>query len=120
MADVPPTVSEAELIAAGAMPADTDLAPSGRTWAEEEQGRTAVVLPLPNEQFDGDIVVASVWQRDDVAPETALLLTLRPEPLYYRVRDIEMRNGEWVVTVSSAFPNIVPAVRDYEDRGGDY
>lgn len=37
VAGAPPTISEAALIAAGAMPADTDLAPDGRTWAETER-----------------------------------------------------------------------------------
>lgn len=80
------------------------------------------VLPLPTEFFDGEIVVASTWLNDD-EPEgaTAALLTLTNEPgNHYRVRQIQVRFEQWTTTDWDAFPNIVPAVRAYEEGGGDY
>lgn len=79
-------------------------------------------IPRPLDEFDGQYVVASTWLNDD-DPEalTALLLTIDHTPgWHYGIREIERRDGEWVVTMRNAYENIVPAVRAYEDNGGDY
>lgn len=101
---------------------------------------TEPVLPLPNEQFDSEIVVASIWQNDDAefGPIFALLLTLAKEPPFFTVREITWENHiyhqddpdtctefchetpQWVTNHRESHPNIVPAVRAYENRGGDY
>lgn len=84
-------------------------------------------LPLPTEEFDGGIVVASVWRNDDPSDDyaiSALLLVLDDTPGvpgYYRVLEIAPGpSGYWVVTWTQRFENIVPAVRAYQENGGDY
>lgn len=78
-------------------------------------------LPMPHDVYDGMTVVASTWLNDD-EPEgaTAVLLTLTHTPgQYYRINDLQWRNGEWKTTWWDPYPNIVPAVRAYEEHGGD-
>lgn len=87
-----------------------------------------MVLPLPNEKFDGGIVVASVWLRDDEERGYgALLLLLTPEPgLYYRIVEIDAQRKpealywHWEVVMRQAAVNIVEAVDFYKENGGDY
>jgi hypothetical protein len=79
-------------------------------------------LPLPNNKWEDEIVVASVWQNDDpeYGPIFALLLTLTPEPPYYRMREITWDGVEWICNNVETHPNIVPAVEAYVQNGGDY
>lgn len=85
-------------------------------------------LPMPGEEFDGGVVIASVWRQDDDNdpdgyPVSALLLLLDENPDFYRVQHIyaEYPNTtRWELAESKQYPNIVPAVRAYEDEGGDY
>lgn len=77
-----------------------------------------VILPLPNDEFDDGIVVASVWQNDDIG--TALIMLLRKEPPYYAVCDIEWRDGAWLIVNEEPHVNINPATEAYADHGGDY
>lgn len=77
-------------------------------------------LPLPGEQYDGRIVVASVYV-GDLSHEDYddwLLLTLDPAEPFYRVTVYDGRTGS--IKWSTAYDNIVPAVREYESQGGDY
>lgn len=80
-------------------------------------------IPLPNETYDGATVVASVWVSDDdpVALVAMLLLIERAAP-FYRVQDIQFVDGQWenLHHTAELFPNIVPAVEAYTQRGGDY
>lgn len=83
----------------------------------------AVELPLPRENFDGMIVVASVWldDRGSAGNGTALLLTLASSEPYYRLREIVLReDGSWRTVFFDDYPNIVLAVEAYKDAGGDY
>lgn len=94
--------------------------PNDFTITATETETETPVLPLPTESFGGGTVIASVWIRDDEDPITAMLLVLMPEPgMYYRVFDIEWRT-RWEITQRREHINIVPAVRDYENNGGDY
>lgn len=82
--------------------------------------RTAMTLPYPNDPFDGGIVVASVWMRDEEPPITALLMLLRPQPPYYEIADIEWVDGAWSVYNRIQQPNINPATETFAQQGGDY
>lgn len=78
-------------------------------------------IPLPNERYDGSIVVASTWIRDDAEAVLAMLLLLEPAKPFYRVVDIRWDGKEWVRRSGTReFFNIVPAVEDYIQNGGDY
>lgn len=83
---------------------------------------TNAILPLPNQKFDGEIVIASIWQNDDpeFGPIFALLLTLAKEPPYFTMREITWQNEEWVTNHQEQHRNIVPAVDAYVQHGGDY
>lgn len=80
-------------------------------------------LPLPGQAAPADLgtVVASVWLDDEAEKPFALLLILRPAPPYYLVQNIELADGSWKpYAAASLHPNIVPAVEDYQQQGGDY
>lgn len=81
-------------------------------------------LPLPNNEFDGGIVIASCWGNDMPSEGTvfATLLLLMPEPPYYRVFQIEVAEGGWRVVSDTehTHPNIIPAAEDYSDGVGGY
>lgn len=90
-----------------------------------------MILPLPNDSFDGAIVVASVWLNDDEGlvengkhvPIHAILLLLRPVPNFYEVVKIEKDNvtNEWRISSTiSRESKIVPAVEAYIAWRGDY
>lgn len=83
---------------------------------------TTYDLPHPLDIYDGGYVVASVWGKDDEQEgSTATLLTLEQTPgEHYRVLEIEWRGGSWVTLDRTTYPNIVPAVEAYQERGGDY
>jgi hypothetical protein len=84
-------------------------------------GTEPILIPLPNDRFDGSIVIASLWLRDD-GPVVAVLVLLDPSPPYYRVVDIKWEHDKWVRQggTQEAFPNIVPTVEHYQQCGGDY
>lgn len=80
-----------------------------------------IALPLPLDICDGAHVIASVWVNDEPdEPARALLVTIRHDAPNYRVVQVIERNGEWAKDYFEDFPNIVPAIRFYEDNGGDY
>jgi hypothetical protein len=71
-------------------------------------------FPMPNDSLAGATVVASVEYTDDVA----LVLLLNPEPFYFTVTLYRLDGGGF--DVIGTYENIVPAVREYEQNGGDY
>jgi hypothetical protein len=97
---------------------------------------------MPNDQFHGGIVVASVILSEDeetFEPNQVTVLLLMPEPPFYAVAVCEF-HGEWQVVDLVEHWNIVPAVNGdefpysvpgtsrmrgprkegYVDLGGDY
>lgn len=79
-------------------------------------------LPMPNEVLGESTVVASTWLSDgDDGDMQAMVLTLNPTRPFYSVVQLASDDGtRWTVTATEDAPNIVPAVRTYEDWGGDY
>lgn len=84
--------------------------------------RGEAILPLPNQQFENEIVIASIWQNDDAefGPIFGLLLTLAKEPPFFTMREITWQNEKWVTNHQEQFHNIVPAVDAYIQNGGDH
>lgn len=83
-----------------------------------------IQIPMPNETFEGGIVVASCWLNDDPMPgqpaSAALLLLTPTHGSFYKVVEVERRDQKWNVTVATDFPNIIPATEDYSDLIGGY
>lgn len=94
-------------------------------------------FPLPNDVISGAIVVASVTYIDDERGEIALVLLLRQQPPYFEVAhyaltgfDPKLSSDEFLqgglamyegeIDSLGEFLNIVPAVKAYEENGGDY
>lgn len=84
-------------------------------------------FPMPNDMLGTSIVVASVTYRDD---DIALVLLLNPGPPFFTVAHyylfdapaeygVEYRPAGYL-HVLGVFENIVPAIREYEQCGGDY
>ena len=75
---------------------------------------------LPGQELDGGTVIASVIINDDDYDETLVLaLTLMPEPPFYRLLDAWQESRKVQVELGR-FENIVPAVEEYQQEGGDY
>lgn len=83
-------------------------------------------LPMPNDLFEGGVIVASCWQSDDPGHEFgvwATVLLLMPEEQFYMVMNIEPNADEaWKPKeyTSRRHPNIIPAAEDYSDTIGGY
>ena len=89
-----------------------------------------IAFPMPNDQLAGRIVVASVDYYADERGEVALVLLLEPEAPYFTVAhyalteitedasNVGMTAGE--LDILGRFSNIVPAVEEYTQSGGDY
>jgi hypothetical protein len=79
-----------------------------------EQLRPERNFPMPNDKLGGGTVIASVYYTDDIA----LVLILNPEPFFYTVTLYNLHDGsfDWI----AKHENIVPAVLNYADSGGDY
>lgn len=88
-------------------------------------------FPMPNDQIDGRTVVASAVYDDDEHGELiALVLLLEQEAPFFTVAhyaltdippdfaSVEMARGE--IDVLGRFSNIVPAIAEYTESGGDY
>ena len=74
--------------------------------------------PLPNDLINGGTVVAStVLHDDDARPVTWVLLVLQRSAPFYEVIEVD-EHGQ--VTELGEHANIVPAVEQYQDNGGDY
>lgn len=71
-------------------------------------------IPMPNNKLAGATVVASVYLTD----ERALLLMLNENPPFFTVTEYSLGNGSFIPIATTE--NIVPAVREYEQNGGDY
>ena len=83
---------------------------------------TFPAIPLPGEQVEGKTVIASVWVDDEGPTPVAMILFLTGEKgKYYGVCDITHDGREWKYYRACRFHvNIVPAVEDYQQSGGDY
>lgn len=75
---------------------------------------------LPGQQLDGGIVIASVVLNDTDYDETLVMaLLLMPTPgRHYRLVEVWQESRR--ITMRQAHENIVPAVKEYRDSGGDY
>lgn len=88
-----------------------------------------VPFPMPNTKIDDRIVVAAVDYFDDERGSVALVLLLEPEAPFFTVAHYALTDvaGDSVTTPYVAgeldslgrFSNIVEAVREYEQSGGD-
>lgn len=87
-------------------------------------------FPMPNDRVGrGQIVVASVTYIDDERGDIALVLLLNQKPPYFTVAHYAMTDivGDDVTTPYErgeideigSFLNIVDAIREYEQSGGD-
>lgn len=73
---------------------------------------------LPNDRFKEGVVIASViWSDEGDRDEWTLLIMNRVDPFYTVL--IYDRVTEQI-GYSADHYNIVPAVEDYQDAGGDY
>lgn len=84
-------------------------------------------FPLPGDVINDRVVVASVWYSDpaendppEVLP-TGMIISLNKESPYFHISAVEIREDNafpelWVV---GDHMNIVHAVHDYEQNGGD-
>lgn len=75
---------------------------------------------LPGQELDGGIVIASVYINDtDYDEPLVMALLLMPEPgRHYRLVDVWETSRR--IALRMGFENIVPAVAEYVERGGDY
>lgn len=85
-----------------------------------ESASTSTGQILPGQELDGGIVVASVYINDtDYDKPLVMALLLMPEPgRHYRLVDV-WENCR-CIAMRMEFKNIVPAVAEYVERGGDY
>lgn len=73
-------------------------------------------FPMPNDELDGGIVVASAYLTDD----TAVALLLWPREPFYRVIQVKLDEGPTYPTVyRNAYEDIVDALREYQEQRGD-
>lgn len=87
-------------------------------------------FPMPNDVIEDKIVVASAQYIDDERGSIALVLLLTKVPPFFAVAlyaqtDIADDKGFRPYKAGEAYVigqhwNIVPAVREYEQSGGDY
>lgn len=81
------------------------------------QAESAMKLPMPNDEYDGGIVVASCATLDPDDSDFDLLL-LNPDNSngFYRV--VTVNAGK--IVGDEPFPNIIPAAHFYSDQIGGY
>lgn len=98
--------------------------PDDRPVLDRRAGGDRPMLPLPGDPMPTqrwtETVIASVWLDDTRVPVTALVITIVSWPPYYRVRDLVWARTAWRTAHVTEHVNIVPAVAEYEQRGGDY
>ena len=78
-------------------------------------------FPMPNDTVGDYIVVASVWLHEndeDGWPDSALCVLLAAQSPFFRVAEVTVK--EHRILWEHVHVNIVPAVRDYEQNGGDW
>lgn len=87
---------------------------------------------LPGNKINDGTIVASVVYRDSDEDGKQLdriewtVIVLNPQPPYYTVMTLAPATPDtaptagWHIFYEQDHPNIVPAVRDYEQNGGDY
>lgn len=80
--------------------------------------------PLPGDVLSGKRVIASVIYREpdnEAEPIEYTLILLNEGPPFYTVGIYKSEGfGGFTPVIESNFPNIVPAVREYEQMGGDF
>ena len=91
---------------------------------------TTIPFPMPGTTVHDRTVVASVEYIDDERGSIALVLLLNPEAPFYTVGHYaltEVKSGDTItdyaageLDVIGTFYNIVPAVEEYTQNGGDY
>lgn len=78
-------------------------------------------LPMPNDEFDGSIVIASCWgndtPKDEVTWYTLLLLNETPGE-FYRVVEVDSETRR--IYQDEPYPNIIPAAEAYSEIIGGY
>jgi hypothetical protein len=79
-------------------------------------------IPMPGQKLDKSTVVASVVFDDEHVPYRYTVVLLNRQPPYYTVQTVQDggKGRAYVVEESYDYPNIVPAVRAYEQMGGDW
>jgi hypothetical protein len=94
-------------------------------------------FPMPNDSLNGRIVVASCPYIDDERGEIALILLLEQVPPFFTVAHYALADFdpsanpsisppygpsyvEGELDVLGRFENIVPAIEEYTQSGGDY
>lgn len=91
--------------------------------ATDQSTRTECTTFLPGDTYKAMTVAASViYSQDDAGDVTGwTLLLINPTMPYFTVAIVERNNGgEWVMVYGKSHENIVPAVDDYKECGGDY
>lgn len=80
---------------------------------------TTYSSPMPNDRYEGQTVVASCWYREEPT-EIHLVLLLKEMSPYFRVAHLENHGGgEYVAVWEKESYNIVNAIEDYVEAGGD-
>lgn len=80
---------------------------------------TIMNFPMPGETLSREyIVVASSWRNEEDSP-TATVLLLANETPFYRVGEVTVDYDQTILWLNE-HENIVPAVHDYEQNGGDF
>ena len=95
--------------------------------AREHDARPEPGFPMPGDTLLGRGVIASIYYTDDIV--LVLLLEDRP-PFFtvghYYLYDVAVEDGKGITKLAGSLDhlahefNIVPAVRAYEQNGGDY
>lgn len=80
-----------------------------------EEHRPEWGFPMPNDKIGERTVIASTYYTDDIVT----VLFLNPTVPFFTVAQVDLRNGD-LADWGSRHENIVPAVREYEQNGGDY
>ena len=133
-----PYIEHAQDPDAGANLADDEcLCADGPTIAQNEHGDqwcsvcgervfTWLKFPMPNDVINGSTVVASVEYRDEPSL-IALVLLLNKQAPYFTVAHYYQEASPDApvyprghLLVHGDFENIVPAVEEYTQQGGDY
>ena len=86
-----------------------------------------LALPMPGEEFDDAVVVASGWVSDTCetaecwcAGTSIGVLLLHPDQPgeFYSIAEYRRASGGWEQTASQVHANIVPAARHFDETFG--
>ena len=82
--------------------------------------RAHLAFPLPGDTLCERTVVASCWYIDEDGEEPeALVLLLNEESPYFKVAHVQFQLDPPVIVAEVDYFNIVFAVEDYQQWGGD-